>query len=108
MFAKKIVKMHSVACQLVSEPGSRRFVLKFFVLGPPNNFFFLENALKKVLNIFSNFFFHLKVQSLRFIMENNFIQIAVSAGHAVVYTRWPNDISPAADNAVFKKQDAKH
>ena len=33
------------------------------ILGPPNKFFFLENALKKRLNIFSNFFFYLKVQS---------------------------------------------
>ena len=43
-------------------------------------FFFLENALKKI------FFFYLKVQSFRLIMENNFIQMAASAGHAVAYT----------------------
>ena len=41
-------------------------------------YLFFENALKKVLNIFSNFFFYLKVQSFRLIMENNFIQIAAS------------------------------
>ena len=45
--------------------------------------FFLENALKKLLNIF---FLYLKVESFRLIMENNFIQMAASAGHAVVYT----------------------
>ena len=51
----------------------------------PNNLF-LENALQKLQNIFSNFFFYLKVQSFRLIMENNFIQMAASAGHAVAYT----------------------
>ena len=44
---------------------------------------------KKLLNIFSNFFFYLKVQSFRLIMENNFIQMAVSAGHEVAYTIGP-------------------
>ena len=103
--------------------------------------FFLENALKKLLNLFLNFFFYLKVQSFRLIIENNFIQIATSAGLAVAYTigpifkhiidcvnylqlvgvalifdgtleiidqrcqiaapSWPNDISSAADNAIF-------
>ena len=38
---------------------------------------------KKLLNIFSNFFFYLKVESFQLIMENNFIQMAASAGHAV-------------------------
>ena len=33
-----------------------------------------------------NFFFYLKVQSFRLIMENNFIQMPASAGHAVAYT----------------------
>ena len=36
--------------------------------------------------MFSNFFFYLKVQPFWYIMENNFIQMAVSAGHAVAYT----------------------
>ena len=49
--------------------------------------FFFGNALtKKLLNIFANFFFYLKVQSFRLITENNFIQMAASAGHAVAYT----------------------
>ena len=48
--------------------------------------FFLENALKKLLNIFSNFLFYLKKQSFRLIMANNFIQMAASAGHSVAYT----------------------
>ena len=60
-----------------------------YVQGQPNNFFFLENALKKLPNIFSNFFFYMKVQSFRLIMENNFIQMAASAGHAVAYTIGP-------------------
>ena len=51
--------------------------------------FLLENALKKLLNIFSNFFFYLKVHSFRLITENNFIQMAASAGHAVAYTISP-------------------
>ena len=54
---------------------------------PPYNFFFFEKWLKKkLLTIFSNFFFYLKVQSFRLIMENNSIQMAASAGHAVAYT----------------------
>ena len=40
-------------------------------------------------NIFSNLFFYLKAQYLRLIMENNFIQLAASAGHAVAYTIGP-------------------
>ena len=80
------------------------------------------------------------MQSFPLIMENNFIQMADSAGHAVAYTispifkhiidlwlvgvtlvfdgipqkrvqrcqisasRWPNDISFAADNAIFKNR----
>ena len=59
-----------------------------YVQGPPNTFF-LENALKKLLNIFSNFLFYLKVQSFQLIMENNFIQMVASAGHAVVYMIGP-------------------
>ena len=56
------------------------------IKGSPNNFFFLENSLKKLLNIFLNFFFYLKIQSFRLIMDNNFIQMAAAAGHAVGYT----------------------
>ena len=92
----------------------------------PNTFlFFLENALKqKLVNIFLNFhfylkvstlaikenckqkfnisskipslitgppniFIYLKVQSFRLIMENNFIQMAVSARQAAAYTIGP-------------------
>ena len=51
--------------------------------------FILENALKKLLNIFSNFFSYLKVQSFGLIMENNFTEMAASAGHAVAYTTGP-------------------
>ena len=36
-----------------------------------------------------NFFFYLKVQSFRLIMENNFIQMAASAGYVVAYTICP-------------------
>ena len=32
---------------------------------------------------------YLKVQSFRLVMENNFIQMAVSAGHALAYTISP-------------------
>ena len=42
--------------------------------------------LKKTTEYFLIFFFYLLVQSFRLIMENNFIQMAASAGHAVVYT----------------------
>ena len=58
--------------------------------GPPNPFIFLENALKKTAEYLLKFlFFYLKVQSFRLIMENNFIQMAASAGHAVAYTIGP-------------------
>ena len=48
-------------------------------------FLFEKYFKKKLLNIFSNFFFYLKVQSFRLIIENNFMQMAASAGHAVAY-----------------------
>ena len=57
--------------------------------GSAKYFFFVEYALKKLLNIFSNFFLYLKVQSFRLLMENNFIQMAASAGHTVAYTIGP-------------------
>ena len=41
--------------------------------GSPKELFFLKMLKKKLLNIFSNFFFYLKVQSFRLIMGNNFI-----------------------------------
>ena len=43
---------------------------------------FLENALKKTSEYFLKFLFF----TFRLIMENNFIQMAGSAGHAVAYT----------------------
>ena len=49
-------------------------------------YIFLESALKKKTEFFSNFFFYLKVQSFRLIMGNNFIQLAASAVHAGAYT----------------------
>ena len=106
------------------------------------------------MKYFLKFLIYSKVQSFRLIMENNFIQMAVSAGHALAYTinpffkhiidfvqlyftngftnvvitlvgvtlifdgtpqiivqrcqiataRWPNDISSAAENAIFKNR----
>ena len=63
--------------------------------------FFLENALKKPLNIFLNFFFYLKVQFFRLLMENNFIQMDTSAGHAhyyrlcaAVFHQWLHEYCP--------------
>ena len=53
-------------------------------MGKPNNFFF-KCFKKKLLNIFSNLFFYLKVQFFRLIMENKFIQMAASAGYAAAY-----------------------
>ena len=65
-------------------------LFKMFKLqGPTNTFLFGKCFKKKQLNIFSNFFFYLKVQSFLLIMENNFIQKAASAGHAVAYTIGP-------------------
>ena len=51
--------------------------------------FCLENALKKNYWNFLKFLFYLKVQSFRFVMENNFIQMAALAGHAVASTIGP-------------------
>ena len=59
------------------------------VQGPPNTFFLLENTLKKPTEYFIKFLFYLKVQSFWLIMENNFIQMTATAGHAVAYTIGP-------------------
>ena len=47
--------------------------------------FWEKSFKKKLMNIFSNFFFYFRVQSFRLKMENNFIQMAASAIHAVDY-----------------------
>ena len=52
------------------------------IQGPPNNFLFW-NYFKKTTEYFLKFLF------LWLIMENNFIQMAASAGHAVAYTVGP-------------------
>ena len=52
-------------------------------------FFCWKMLLNKTTDYFLKFLFYLKVQSFRLIMENNFIQMAVLAGHAVVYTICP-------------------
>ena len=53
------------------------------IQGQPNTFFF-EKCFKKTTEYFFKFLF-----SFRLIMENNFIQMAASAGHAVGYTIGP-------------------
>ena len=62
------------------------FKILAIIQGPPDTFIFGKCFKKKLLNIFSNFVFYLKLQSFRLIMENNFIQMAASVGHAVDYT----------------------
>ena len=64
-------------------------MINMYIQGPPNTFFFGKCFKRKLLNIFSNFFFYLKVQSFRLIMENNSTQMAASAGHAVAYSIGP-------------------
>ena len=54
-------------------------------MGLPNTFFW-KMLKKNLLNIISNYFFYLKVQSFWLIMEYNSIQMAASAVHAVAYT----------------------
>ena len=50
-------------------------------------YLFFGKCFNKNYWIFSQIsFFYLQVQSFRLIMENNFIQMAASADHAVVYT----------------------
>ena len=53
------------------------------------NYLFFGKCKKKLLNICSNSFYYLKLQSFRLIMENNFIEMAVSADHAVAYMIGP-------------------
>ena len=60
-----------------------RYTYMLLIEGPPY-FFFFEKCFKK-----STFIFYLKVQSFQLIMENNFIQMDASAGHAVAYTIGP-------------------
>ena len=130
----------------------------FHCTGSVKWLFFLENAVKKNYWIFSQISFF--IWNIRLIMENNFIQMAASAGHTVAYTidpifkhiidcvqlyftndftnivlesvnciwfvgaalifdgspqiivqrcqiaapRWPNDMSSAADNVIFKNR----
>ena len=63
-----------------------RFFFGRVIQGRPNNFFSLANDLKKqATEYFLKNFFYLKIQYFRLIMENNFIQMAASAGHAVAY-----------------------
>ena len=64
---------------------TRLIYCKYLYTGSAKSLF-LENAYKKLLNIFSNFFLYLKVQSFRLIMEYNFIQMAA---YAVAYTIGP-------------------
>ena len=65
-----------------------KYYFKFFkYIYRSAKYLFLWKVLqKKPLNIFSNFFFYLKLQTFQSIMENNFIQMSASAGHAVTYT----------------------
>ena len=52
-------------------------------------YLFFAKCFKKTTEYFLKFLFYLKVQSFRLIMENNFIQMAASAGHAVAYMIGP-------------------
>ena len=67
----------------------KRYFNNFFIQGPPNKFFFFGKSFKKNYWIFLKFYFYLKVQFFRLIMENNFIQMAVSAGYAEAYMIGP-------------------
>ena len=52
---------------------------------------FVEKSFKKSKEYFLKFlFFYLKVHSFSLIIENNFSQMAASAGHAVAYTIDPS------------------
>ena len=78
--------MPSVACQLLVKQVLVVFFALLLYRVRQISFFFLENALKKTTEYFLKFLFYLNVQSFRLIMEKNFIQMAVSTGHAVAYT----------------------
>ena len=61
----------------------------------------LSKKKKKTTEYFLKFlFFYLKVQSFRLIMDNDFIQMAASAGHAVVafcaavFHQWLHEYCP--------------
>ena len=85
---------HTNTARLVSRNVYRNWKRLFFIYYfyfantgfAKYNFFFGKCFKKILLNIFSNFLLYLKLQSFRLIMENNFIQMAASAGHAVAYT----------------------
>ena len=66
-----------------------------YSIGSAKYLFFGKCFIKNLLNIFSNFFFYLKVPSFQLIMENNFIQMAASA--------WP--CSSLHDRSNFKHID---
>ena len=53
------------------------------------NTFVFGKCFKKTTEYFLKFFFYLKVQSFRLILENNFIQMAASAGNTEAYTIAP-------------------
>ena len=63
---------------------------KYLYIQGPKITSFLEHTLKKkTTDFFPNFFFYSKVQSVPLIKDNNFIQMAASAGQAVAYTIGP-------------------
>ena len=69
-----------------SEHQNKLYIKKKYTGSVKYRFFFLENALKKDLWVFSQIsFFYLKVQSFQLIIENNFIQMVVSTRHVVAY-----------------------
>ena len=64
-------------------------VLQKYYIGSAKYLFF-GKCLKKTTEYFLKYiFFYLKVQFFRLIMENNFIQMAASAGQIIVYTIGP-------------------
>ena len=72
-FYNYVLSQYAVCCRM------KCFYKAYKIRCRPNNFFFGKCFKKQLLNIFSNFYFYLKVQSFRLIMETNFIQMTASA-----------------------------
>ena len=88
VLALEVSKVHVLCTIKIARKGINQETLGCHT-GSTKYVFFWKILEIKLLNIFSNFFFYLKVQSFRLIMENNFIQMAASAGHVVSCTSGP-------------------
>lgn len=79
---KKIIHIHKLVITIVSH-------CKWHIKGGPHTMCMIKVVIKERLNIFSNFCFCLKEQSLTLRMEYYFIHIAAAAGLAISNSTTP-------------------